>query len=77
MKLFTMWVKDAYAGIECLDAWDEDTVEANSDGYDARVAEYKAKAAAHGDEFRVIVLDIDDNDIDAAFDVPTARARVI
>lgn len=77
MRLFTFWSKNTDDEVECLDAWDEYTVDGNERGYAEHVAECRAKAAAHGDEFRVIELDIADDDIDAAFDVNTARARVV
>lgn len=77
MRLFTFWSKNADGEVECLDAWDEYTIDANDDGYAEHLAECRAEAAARGNEFRVIELNIDDADIDAAFNVNTARARVV
>jgi hypothetical protein len=61
---------------ELLLAWDEYTLDDNWDGWvearDASIAELGSELAAH----REIIVEVDDDAIDALFAVPTVTARM-
>lgn len=74
MDVYQIWAQEAEF-FWLVDAWDDDSIQANRSGYEAAL---KKAYDAHGAEnIRVIRTVIDFGAVTKAFEVPTADSKTI